>query len=85
MTPRMMHALRKRQLEHMQREELLVGMIASTTANFGFCRPENPISAEDFMLHPFKAKSNPQPKSLGDSIRSMVGSLPSRFVTKKEV
>jgi hypothetical protein len=84
MTPRMMHALRKRQLEHMQREELLVGLIASTTANFGFCRPENPISAESYMLHPFKAQPKPEPKSLGDAIRSMVGALPSRFV-KKEV
>jgi hypothetical protein len=85
MTPRMMHALRKRQIDQMQREEILVGIIASTTANFGFCRPENPISAESYMLHPFKTQSKPQPKSLGDSIRSMVGSLPSRFVTKKEV
>jgi hypothetical protein len=53
MTPRMLHALRKRQLEQLQREELLVGIIASTSANFSFCKPEDPLSPELFMLHPF--------------------------------
>jgi hypothetical protein len=53
MTPRMLHALRLRQIETMQREELLVGIIASTTANYGFCRPDKPLSPSVFMLHPF--------------------------------
>jgi hypothetical protein len=57
MTPRMLHALRKRQIEQMQREELLVGILASTTANFSFCAPEKPLHPEIFMLHPLP----PQP------------------------
>jgi hypothetical protein len=52
MTPRQVHALLKRQVIVWQREELLVGIIASTTANFSFCRPDEPLEAESFMLHP---------------------------------
>jgi len=59
MTPRQLYALRKREMEAMQREELLVGIIASTTANFGFCRPDHPLSAESFMLHPYPAAEEP--------------------------
>ena len=54
MTPRQVHALLKRQVVTWQREELLVGIIASTTANFSFCRPDEPLAAEDFMLHPIE-------------------------------
>lgn len=51
MTPRQVHALRAVQLQQMQREELLVGIVASTMANFGFRSPTKAISAESFMLH----------------------------------
>ena len=53
MTPRQVHALLKRQVVEWQREELLVGIIASTTANFSFCRPTEPLEAESFMRHPY--------------------------------
>ncbi|HEV8189439.1 MAG TPA: hypothetical protein VGP83_16920 [Pyrinomonadaceae bacterium] len=68
MTPRMLHALRKRQLQQLQREELLVGIISATTANYGFCRPDNPINPEVFMLH----KLPPQPLKpvTGEDIRA---------------
>jgi hypothetical protein len=56
MTPRQVHALLKRQVKTWQREELLVGILASTTANFSFCRPDEPLEAESFMLHPLPAK-----------------------------
>jgi hypothetical protein len=59
MTPRQVHALLKRQLATWQREELLVGIIASTTANFSFCRPEEPLDAESFMLHPVEKEDEP--------------------------
>jgi hypothetical protein len=74
MTPRMLHALRKRQIEQLQREELLVGIIASTSANFSFCKPEQPLSPELFMLHPFP----PQPiKPLtGEDIMAAFASFP---------
>jgi hypothetical protein len=58
MTPRQLYALRKRKLEQMQREELLVGIIASTSANFSFCRPDKPLHAERFMLHPFPVEED---------------------------
>jgi len=54
MTPSMVYELRKRLLKEHQRQELLIGIIASTTANFGFCRPDTPLSAEAFMVHPMK-------------------------------
>jgi hypothetical protein len=74
MTPRMLHALRLRQIEQMQREELLVGIISATSANFSFCRPENPMSPEDFMMHKFP----PQPlKPLtGEDIMAAFASFP---------
>jgi hypothetical protein len=73
-TPRMLHALRKRQIERMQREELLVGIISATTANFSFCAPDKPLSPETFMLHPFP----PQPlKPLtGEDIMAAFASFP---------
>ena len=60
MTPRQVHALLKRQVIAWQREELLVGIIASTTANFSFCRPDEPLEAESFMLHPVTPKDAEQ-------------------------
>lgn len=43
-------------MQKMQREELLIGILAATTANSGFARPRTPVSAEAFMLHPFPPK-----------------------------
>ena len=71
MTPRQVHALRKRQLERLQREEVLVGIIAATAANFGFCRPKRPLRADSFMIHPFKAEE-PEPVTM-ESIRRAFG------------
>jgi hypothetical protein len=53
MTPRQLHALKRRQLAQWRREELLIGIVASTTANFSMCHPRSPIRADSFMLHPF--------------------------------
>ena len=66
MTPRMLHALRKRQIEQFQREELLVGIISATSANFSFCRPDKPLSPESFMLHPLP-KEPVKPLSIMDA------------------
>jgi hypothetical protein len=70
----MVYELRKRQIERLQREELLVGIIASTSANFSFCHPDKPLSPEIFMLHPFP----PQPvKPLtGEDIMAAFASFP---------
>lgn len=74
MTPRMLHALRKRQIEQMQREELLVGIIASTTANFSFCRPERPLNPEIFMMHPLPQEP-PKPVT-GEDIMAAFAHIP---------
>jgi hypothetical protein len=51
MTPRQLHALRLRQIEHLQHSELMTGIVASVTANFSVMKPEPPFSAESFMIH----------------------------------
>jgi hypothetical protein len=75
MTPRMLHALRKRQIEHMQREELLVGIISATTANFSFCAPSKPLNPEVFMLHPFPTPPPPPPMT-GEEIMAAFRNFP---------
>lgn len=74
MTPRMLHALRLRQIEQMQREELLVGIIASTTANTSFCAPEKPFTPESFMLHPLP--QHPIKPLTGEDIMAAFASFP---------
>jgi hypothetical protein len=54
MTPRQLHALKERQLAQWRREELLVGIVAATTANFSMHHPRSPVRADSFMLHPFR-------------------------------
>jgi hypothetical protein len=66
MTPRHLHALRLRQEQKMQREELLVGIISSTVANNGFRDHKRPITPESFMLHPFP--SEPEKPITGEDI-----------------
>jgi hypothetical protein len=60
MTPRQLYALKQRQLAQWRREELLVGIVAATTANFSMCHPRSPIRADSFMLHPFKQEPERQ-------------------------
>lgn len=71
MTPRLLHALRKRQEQKMQREELLVGIIASTSANYSWCRPDPPKTPESFMLHPL-----PEKPMTGDEIMRAFARFP---------
>lgn len=53
MTPRQFSALQSLRMSQLQREELLVGIIAATTQNFSACHPDKAASAESFMLHKF--------------------------------
>jgi hypothetical protein len=75
MTPRQLFALRKRQVERMQREELLVGILASTSANFSFCRPEKPLTPESFMLHPLKT-APVEASTPGERLLAVLQALP---------
>jgi hypothetical protein len=79
MTPRHIHALRKRQIEQYQREELLVGIISATSANFSFCRPEQPISPETFMLHPLPPE--PVKPVTGEDIMIAFAHIPKSTLT----
>jgi hypothetical protein len=74
MTPRQIHALRIRQEQKMQREELLVGILASSTVNSGFCRPERPVRPESFMLHPFPVE--PERAMTGEEIMAAFAHFP---------
>lgn len=73
MTPRQVAALRIRHLYKMQREELMFGIVASTSANFGFCRPDRPLAAESFMLH--KLPPKPERVTTGEEIMHIFGRL----------
>jgi hypothetical protein len=61
MTPRQLHALRRAHLARLQREELLVGIVAATAANFGYRAPKRAMRAESFMLHPFEREEETGP------------------------
>lgn len=79
MTPRQLYAIRKRRIENMQREELLIGIVASTSANYSFCRPDKLISPTAFMLHPLREpKQDPKPVSYitGDMIKAKLDKMP---------
>jgi hypothetical protein len=73
MTPRQTGALNKLRMDRMQREEMLMGIVASTVANFGFCRPEKPLSAESFMIH--KLPEVPSEPLTGEYIMSQTSKL----------
>ena len=75
MTPRLIYALRKRQIERMQREELLVGILAATSANFSFCKPETPLSPESFMLHPLARPVEVEASTPGERLAAAFGQL----------
>jgi hypothetical protein len=59
-TPRWVHALRLRQEQKMQREELLVGIISAAVSDSGFREWTPRRTPESFMIHPFP----PQPERL---------------------
>lgn len=58
MTPRQVAALRIRHHHQLQHQEMLAGIVAATSANFSFCRPEKAMNPADFMLH----KLPPEPE-----------------------
>ena len=79
MTPRQLHALRLRQIEHLQHSELMTGIVASVTANFSMMKPEPPFSAESFMIHklPNSGEDDQDPEEMdGDKLLRILGGLP---------
>lgn len=48
-TPRQLGLLAKRFEGRQKREDLLVGLLASVTANYSFCAPKEPLCPADFM------------------------------------
>jgi hypothetical protein len=49
MTYRQLSYLIMRQKQQVEHEQLLVGILASVTANFSMCHPEKPLCPADFM------------------------------------
>lgn len=72
MTPRMVAELRIRHHHQLQHQEMLAGIIASTSANFSFCRPDKAMSPTDFMLH--KLPPEPEKEVTYLDIRAAFGS-----------
>ncbi len=50
MSPRQLGHLTSRFERRQQREELLIGLLASATANYSMYPPEPPVSAADFVF-----------------------------------
>lgn len=85
MTPRMFFELRKRQVGQWQREELLFGIVASTTANFSFSPPKRALTPESFMMHPFKTqRPDPPASKQGDALLSMLQAMPPELAVQVE-
>jgi hypothetical protein len=88
MTPRLFHALRKRELAQMRREEVLCGIIAATTANFAFSPPKPPLSPEAFMIHSTghnkSSADEQQPRSSGDGLLAALKALPAGTAIQME-
>jgi hypothetical protein len=74
MTPRMLHELAAERLTQMQREELLVGIIASTAANFGGSPPKKALTAASFMIHKFEKEEKPR-RITGEYIMAQMAKL----------
>jgi hypothetical protein len=80
MTPRQLHALRLRQIEHLQHSELMTGIVASVTANFSMVKPEPPFSAESFMIYKLPGSPEDEPDQEeeldGDKLLRILGGFP---------
>jgi hypothetical protein len=74
MTPLHVHALRLRQEQKMQREELLVGIISATISDSGFQQWTPRRTPESFMIHPFP--SEPEIAMTGDEIMRAFSHFP---------
>lgn len=59
MTPRQLDALLKRNKQAVEHEQLLAGIIASTTANHSLNPPKTPCTPADFMPSQRGAKAEP--------------------------
>ena len=55
MTPRMLHALSKRQLAAMRQRELMLATLCAHTVNSSFHAPRTPTHPSSYMLHPWPA------------------------------
>ena len=78
MTPRQLHALRAVRLEGMQREELLVGMVAAEAANAGHWVRDRAVNAEFFMLHKLKHEGKDGPVT-GEAIMAVLAPIKAKL------
>lgn len=75
MTPRMIKARRKVRAGQMERDAELLGVIAATTANFGFCKPKKPFTARSIMGLPERVEVDPN-EYAGARLLRLLDALP---------
>lgn len=76
----MIYALRRRYLAKLQREEMLLGQLNCTVANFSFSPPRKTLTPDMFMLHPLKIQR--EERTLGDSLLAELQALPPGVVQR---
>lgn len=74
MTPRMVNGLTNQRLENMRWQELMMGTIAATTANYSMRAPEKQFSAKDYMIHRYPELQEQKGVS-GEEIQSVFASV----------
>lgn len=70
MTPRQLGALTNRFERRQQREELLIGLLGSVTANYGFRAPDEPLSATDFVFSGKQAAEDESDEAIAERINA---------------
>ena len=68
-TPAQLRALYDRHAQAREHLELLTGILASVTVNFGFCHPEKPMVPVDFMPTR-RARANAADRELPEDVKT---------------
>lgn len=77
MTPRMVQALDRARMDGLRQNELMLSRISSTVANYGFCRPQQPLPDDHFMIHPYPKDDGGPPT--GEFIMSQFDAISPQF------
>lgn len=72
MLPRQYRLLCRRQRQHREWEQSLVGLVCAVTGNHSFMRPEQPYSVADFVPSLKKKDSEQEQKSVDEQNAALV-------------
>jgi hypothetical protein len=78
MTPRMAQCLDRARMDTVRQNELRLSRIASTVANYGFCRPQQPLADDHFMMHPYP-KEEPTDPPTGEYIINQFSKISAQY------